>query len=55
MKEYKEKYKITAKVFLRATGALNDHKGNYVISEDDIFAWFENGDHLKEYTDYDTI
>lgn len=30
-----------AKQFLRGTGALRDHKGNYIISEADIYEWFQ--------------
>lgn len=44
---------LMAEVFLRRTGAINDHKGNYVINAKDIFGWFENGDYLKMYTEYD--
>jgi len=46
---------LMAKVFIRKTGAINDHKGNYVINSKDLFAWFENGDYLKTVTEYDTI
>ena len=51
----KEKGKLMAKVFLRNTGAINDYKGNYVINEKDLFAWFENLDFLKSYTEWDTF
>jgi len=46
---------LMAKVFLRNTGAINDYKGNYVINEKDLFAWFENSDYLKSYTEYDIL
>lgn len=51
----KEKGHLMAEVFLRRTGAINDHKGNYVINSQDIFAWFENLDYLRQYTDYDKM
>jgi hypothetical protein len=51
----KEKGNLMARVFLRHTGSLNDHKGNYVINEKDLFAWFENLDFLKSYTEWDTF
>ena len=46
---------IMAEVFLRRTGAINDNKGNYVINSQDIFAWFENLDYLRQYTEYDKM
>lgn len=46
---------LMARVFLRRTGAINDQKGNYVINSKDLFAWFENTDYLKIFTEYDTI
>ena len=46
---------LKARVFLRKTGALKDHKGNYVINEQDLLAWFENGDYLMTHTEHDTI
>ena len=46
---------LMARVFLRRTGAINDHKGNYVINEKDIVGWFENGDYLKMVTEWDTM
>jgi hypothetical protein len=46
---------LMAKVFLRNTGALNDHKGSYIINEKDLFAWFENADYLKSYTEYNCL
>jgi len=51
----KEKGNLMARVFLRNTGSRNDHKGNCVINEKDLFSWFENLDYLKQYTEYDTI
>lgn len=51
----KEKGHLMAEVFLRRTGAINDHKGNYIINSQDIFAWFENLDYLRQYTDYDKM
>jgi len=51
----KEKGHLMSEVFLRRTGAINDHKGNYVINSQDIFAWFENLDYLRQYTDYDKM
>jgi hypothetical protein len=46
---------LMARVFLRNVGAINNHDGNYMISEKDLFAWFENADYLRMYTEYDTI
>ena len=51
----KKQGSLMAKVFLRRTGAINDHKGNYVINEKDIVGWFENGDYLKMVTEWDTM
>ena len=51
----KEKGNLMARVFLRNTGSRNDHKGNYIINEKDLFAWFENLDYLKSYTEWDTL
>jgi hypothetical protein len=51
----KEKGHLMARVFLRATGAINNEKGNYVINAKDIFAWFENGDYLRQPTEWDTM
>jgi hypothetical protein len=51
----KEKGNLMARVFLRATGAIYDEKGNYVINTQDIFAWFENGDYLRQPTEWDTM
>lgn len=51
----KEKGNLMARVFLRNTGSLNDHKGNYIINEKDLFSWFENLDYLKSYTEWDTL
>lgn len=51
----KEKGNLMARVFVRATGAINDHKGNYVINSRDLFAWFENGDYLMQKTEWDTV
>lgn len=44
---------LTYKVMLRRCGAINNADGTYTIYETDLKAWFENGDYLKEYTDYD--
>jgi hypothetical protein len=52
---HKDKGNLTAKVFLRATGAINNHNGTYTIYEKDIKAWFESGSHLKAFTDYDVL
>lgn len=51
----KEKGYLMARVFLRATGAINDEKGNYTIPSHDIFAWFENGDYLMQKTQWDAM
>jgi hypothetical protein len=51
----KEKGKLMARVFLRATGAINNNNGTYTIQESDLMAWFENGDYLKQFTEYDTM
>lgn len=51
----KGKGNLMARVFLRNTGSRNDHKGNYIINEKDLFAWFENLDYLNSYTEYDTL
>ncbi len=51
----KEQGNLMARVFLRNTGALNNHKCGYIIQEQDILAWFENLDYLKSYTEYDTL
>lgn len=46
---------LAAKVFLRATGAINNHDGTYTIQERDVKEWFESGSHLKVFAEYDTI
>jgi len=46
---------LLARVFLRATGAINNHNGTYTIQESDLMAWFENGDYLRQFTEYDTM
>lgn len=47
---------LTARVFLRRTGAIYDpDKKSYQIQERDLMEWFENGDHLRSYTEYDTM
>lgn len=46
---------LKARVFLRATGAIPDHKGNVIINKEDLLAWFENGDYLKSHTEWDTV
>jgi len=51
----KEKGNLMARVFLRNTGSRNDQKGNYIINEKDLFAWFENLDYLKSFTEWDTL
>lgn len=51
----KDKGNLTARVFLRATGAINNHDGTYTIQEQDIKAWFEAGSHLTAFTEYDTM
>ena len=44
---------LSYKVMLRSCGAINNANGTYTIQEDELKAWFKNGDHLKQYTDYD--
>ena len=51
----KDKGNLTARVFLRATGAINNHNGTYTIQEQDIKAWFEAGSHLTAFTEYDVL
>jgi len=51
----KNKGKLAAKVFKRATGAINNHDGTYTIQERDINEWFESGSYLKAFTDHDTL
>ena len=51
----KDKGNLAARVFLRATGAINNHDGTYTIQEQDIKAWFEAGSHLTAFTEYDTM
>lgn len=46
---------LTYNVFLRSTGAINNHDGTYTIYESDMKAWFENGDHLRKHTEYDKL
>jgi len=46
---------LAYKVMLRRCGAINNADGTYTMQEADIKAWFENGDHLKQYTDYDLL
>lgn len=46
---------LMARVFLRATGAVNNQKGYYIISSEDLFAWFNNADYLRSHTEYDTM
>jgi len=51
----KDKGNLVARVFLRATGAINNHDGTYTIQEQDIKQWFESGSHLTAFTEYDTM
>jgi vesicle coat complex subunit len=51
----KAKGRLMAEVFLRRTGAINDHNGNYTVNSKDLFTWFENLDYLREYTEYDKM
>ena len=46
---------LMARVFLRHTGSICDQKGNYIINEKDLFAWFENLDYLRIYSEFDTF
>jgi len=46
---------LAYKVMLRRCGAVNNADGTYTMQEADMKAWFENGDHLKQYTDYDLL
>jgi hypothetical protein len=51
----KDKGNLAARVFLRATGAINNHNGTFTMQEQDIKAWFESGSHLTAFTEYDTM
>lgn len=46
---------LTMKVMLRKTGAIHDNKGFVKMSLADLKSWFENGDHLKTFTEYDLL
>jgi len=50
----KEVGNLMARVFIRATGAIRKGK-NYIINEDDLMSWFENGDYLSQKTEWDAI
>lgn len=50
-----KKGRLMADVFLRNTGANIDKDNNAVIKLEDLYAWFESLDYLKEYTDYDKL
>jgi hypothetical protein len=51
----KDRGNLAARVFLRATGAINNSDGTYTIQERDIKEWFESGSYLKAFTEYDTM
>jgi zona occludens toxin (predicted ATPase) len=51
----RHKGNLAYRVFLRATGAINNHDGSYTIRDLDIKAWFESGSYLKQFTDHDTL
>lgn len=51
----KDRGNLTARVFLRATGAVNNADGTFTIQEQDIKEWFESGSHLTVFTEYDTM
>lgn len=46
---------LMARIFLRHVGSTYDQKGNYIINEKDLFAWFENLDYLRIYSEFDTF
>lgn len=56
----KQEHSLTARVMLRSTGAIFTGEyyvtgEYYLINKKDLFAWFENGDHLKKYSELDTL
>ena len=58
MKDQKEQEKqgeLMAKKFIRATGALNDGKGNKIINEEDLIEWFKSGAYLNPVTEWDSV
>ena len=52
---HKHKGNLAYKVFLRATGAINNHDGTYTIPDINVKAWFESGSYLKQFTEYDKL
>lgn len=50
-----KKGRLMADIFLRNTGGYISKDNHAVIKLDDLYAWFENLDYLKEYTEYDKL